>query len=646
MAAAGTMTLLCHWLRQPVVIGYLLAGLIIGPYTPPFPLITDLTSIHTMAELGLVFLLFSLGLEFNLPKIKRVGLSAGLAAVLEVGGMLVIGYFLGKAFGWNKTDCIFLGAILCISSTTIIVKVFMDFKMMQEKFAQVVFGILILEDIVAVAILSILSGLGSGGPDPKMILAAFLRIGLFVTLFLVLGLLLVPRFIQWVARYNVKEMLGVVTLGLCLSGALLASSFQLSVALGAFLSGAVLAASKEINQIEEWIHPVRDMFSAIFFVSAGMLIQPSLLWTYKFQILAITAVTLVGKVLSGTVGSFAAGYDIKTSARVGMSMAQIGEFSFVIASLGITLKVTSDFLYPLAVTVSSLTTLATPYLIRNSDRVVDFVLLRLSPSSREMLDRYHVRRDVSGKLSSASHGSAIFSSYLVRLGIYIALLIGLVVVAQSLSITFASPFVLGLVWFGTALFCWVLFLAISKYINHVILLSVTKNKWILQRLNIHLFYNTLHTLTLAVLSFLLLITALHSWSNITHVLGIISIAFLLSLFFRRKMNRSKELVENVLDHIIGLASSEPTRQAVLHAGDPALRLFDITDQITLPASFGAKTLREFRLRERSGASVVAIYREGHHIANPSPDLELQEHDVLVLLGGKDELAAAKTILLS
>jgi CPA2 family monovalent cation:H+ antiporter-2 len=434
MFAAGAMTLLCHRLKQPVVIGYLLAGLFVGPYTPPVTLVSDLQSIHTMAELGLVFLMFALGLEFNLPKIRKVGMSAGLAVLLEVAGMMVIGYALGRAFGWSVTDSIFLGSILCISSTTIIVKVFMDFKMMQERFAQVVFGILVLEDIVAVAILSILSGLGtSGGPDAVVIVESFLRIGLFVTLFLVLGLLIIPRFIQWVGRFDSKEVLGVVTLGLCLGGAWLAASFNFSIALGAFLMGAVLAASKEIKHIEEWIHPVRDMFSAVFFVSAGMLIQPALLWEYKIPIVIITAVTIMGKVLSGTVGSFVAGYDVKTSARVGMSLAQIGEFSFVIASLGLSLRLTSDFLYPLAVTVSSLTTLATPYLIRHSDSAVDFFFGVLPAPLRVRLDRVQQRREKENQTQRLGRGTSIFSKYLVRFGVYAALLVFFVLSTQVVS---------------------------------------------------------------------------------------------------------------------------------------------------------------------------------------------------------------------
>lgn len=565
MAIAGAMILLCHWLRQPVVIGYLAAGLLAGPYTPPFALVSNLESIHTMAELGLVFLLFSLGLEFNLPKIRKVGLSAGLAALLEVVGMLVIGYALGRVFGWTKTDSIFLGAILSISSTTIIVKVFMDFKMMREDFVQVVFGILVLEDIVAVVILSILSGLGTqGGPNAATVINSFVKISLFIIVFLVMGLLLVPRFIHWVAGFKVKEVLGIVTLGLCLGGSLLASSFNLSVALGAFLTGAILAASKEIGEIEDWIHPIRDMFSAIFFVSAGMLIQPQLLWEYKGPIAIVTLVTLVGKVLSGTVGSFLAGYDVKTSTRVGMSLAQIGEFSFVIASLGLSLNVTSDFLYPLAIMVSSLTTLATPYLIRNSDRVVNFALGAMPPSFRQRLDRYRVWVE-SATAQSRSDTITVLSRYFARLGVYLAILVTLFALVNQLSIWIegetlaqekaSAPVVV--LWSAAAVLFLPLFLVISKYVNHVLLLLITRGKWVLNFINIHAFYNTLNAVTVTVLELLLVLSASRFIPDrqtlAALIVGIVAVSFL----FRRPMTAGKDLLESLLDQVSGLATNGP-----------------------------------------------------------------------------------------
>lgn len=656
MATAAVTTLIFHRLKQPVVIGYIIAGLLIGPYTPPFALVSDLHSIHTMAELGLVLLMFSLGLEFNLPKIRKVGISAGLAALMEVMGMLVIGFLAGQAFGWNRMDSVFLGAILCISSTTIIVKVFMDYKMVQEKFAQVVFGILILEDIVAVIILSVLSGLGvQGGPHASGILVSIFKIGLFVILFLLTGLLAVPRFVHWVAQVHTKEMLGVVTLGLCFTGALVASYFKLSIALGAFLMGAVIAASREAGQVEEWIHPVRDMFSAIFFVSAGLLIQPRLLLDYWVPILIITIVTVVGKALSGAVGSFLVGYDLKTSARVGMSMAQIGEFSFVIATLGVSLNVTSDFLYPLAVAVSSLTTFATPYLIRNSDRLVDKLLAKAPPRVQAALRRYESKVKSAFEKEETGMTAAIFSKYFTRLGIYLAVLAGFVLIAQILSrslpygVAADSRLInvgYAMIWLGFALLSLPTFLLVSKYANHVILLIVTRNKFILHYLNVHLFYNILNRLAVWTLCALFLILAARFVADFKWLLAIGLVLLAVDLIFRKRIRLIQEGMENVLDHITGLATSEPARQAVLMTGDKRLLLSDIVEQISISTDSPARhqTIRAAGVREQTGASIVAIYRNGQPVPNPGPDTELLVDDVLVLIGDEDQLEKARTLL--
>lgn len=656
MVAAATMTILCHWLRQPVVIGYLIAGLIIGPYTPPFSLVSNLENIHTLAQLGLAFLLFSLGLEFNLPKMKKVGWSGGLAALLEIVGNVGVGYLLGSAFGWSTIDSFFLGAILAMSSTTIIVKVFMDFKMTKEKFAQIVFGILILEDIAGILFLSILSGLGSdGGLVSTTVMESVYRTGLFILLFLLLGLLVVPKVVHRVAAFKVKEVLGIVTLGLCLGGSILAHFFQLSVALGAFLTGSVVAASKEIDEIEEWIHPVRDMFSAIFFVSAGMLIQPALLWEHKSAILIISIVTIIGKVLCGMIGTFFAGYNIMTSARVGMSLAQIGEFSFIIASVAWSLKITSDFLYPLAIMVSSLTTLATPYLIRNSDFIVAGALRILPPSLRAKLENYHRLKDEE-RPQGISDGTTISSKYWTRLFVYLAIFAALVILNREVSIridqegfyNISGSIWTSALWASFGIVSLPLMMAISKYFCHILLLIITRNKAILRRINVHVFYNVLHFITII----LLILSFTFSSSRFIPSQWICPALFvalaLVFIIFRNIVRRGAEWLEDILDKITGLATSEPTRQSIIRSGDRKLLILNMTDQVSLAADSNVlhRTIREIRLREQSGASIVSIYREGKHLANPSPDTVLLPDDILVLMGDIEEIRRAKQILVS
>jgi CPA2 family monovalent cation:H+ antiporter-2 len=368
MLIAGIITVLFHRFKQPVVLGYIVAGVIIGPYTPPFGLIHDEETIKTLAELGVVFLLFSLGLEFSLRKLSRVGATAFVAALSEIVLMIWIGYEIGRFFGWKLMDALFLGAILAISSTTIIVKALDDLGMKRERFAQLIFGILIVEDILAIGIIALLSSLAvSGSVDAIDVLATLGKLSLFMIVALVLGILLVPRLLAYVAKFNSHEMLLIAVLGICFGFCLLVIKLGYSIALGAFVIGAVMAESRQLGTIERLIDPIRDMFSAIFFVAIGLLLDPKVLVTYLVPITVITVAVVVGKVITCSLGAFVAGHDGRTSMRVGMGLAQIGEFSFIIASLGLTLKVTSNFLYPIAVAVSAITTLLTPYLIKLAD---------------------------------------------------------------------------------------------------------------------------------------------------------------------------------------------------------------------------------------------------------------------------------------
>ncbi|WP_347554808.1 cation:proton antiporter [Robbsia sp. KACC 23696] len=365
MAIAGAITLLFHRIRQPVVLGYILAGVVIGPHTPPFNLIGNEQTISTLAELGVVFLLFSLGLEFSMKKLFRVGLTAVVAAVTEIALMLWLGYGIGRYFGWSAMDSLFLGAMLAISSTTIIVKALDELKLKRERFAQLVFGILIVEDILAIAMIALLSGVaGSGSVDPYQVAVTLCKLVLFMTVSLLVGFLLVPRFLDYVARFRNAEVLLITTLGLCFGFCLIVVKLDYSIALGAFLIGAIIAESRQVHAIEALIRPVRDLFSAIFFVTIGLMLDPAILAQHGWAIAVITVAVVLGKVLGCGLGAFVTGNDGRTSMQVGMSLAQIGEFSFIIAALGLSLHVTSDFLYPVAVAVSALTTLFTPYLIR------------------------------------------------------------------------------------------------------------------------------------------------------------------------------------------------------------------------------------------------------------------------------------------
>lgn len=652
MITAAGMTLLCHFFKQPVVIGYLLAGLLIGPYMPPFSLIRDLHSIHTMAELGLVFLMFALGLEFSLPKLQQVGRPAIFGAGFEVAVMFAIGYWLGQIFGWSKGDSLFLGAILSMSSTTIIVKVFMDLKILDADFVKVVFGILILEDIVAVLILSFLSGSGSGEAAKTAILAASMgKIAVFIVVFLVFGLLLVPRLLGFVAGFKVKELLGITVLGMCLLSSFLATQCGLSVALGAFLMGAVIAASKEIQQVEEWMLSVRDMFSAIFFVSAGMMIQPQILWEYKWHILSISLATLAGKVIADAAGCFLAGLNLKNSFKVGVSLGQIGEFSFVIASLGAALKITSNFFFPLAVGVSSITTLCTPYLIKNSDRIVAS-LLKITPKSfQEALERYQARLLKKDNAGQPGQKKAVLSRYLIRLVVYSGIIVGLLSLVYGgsrylLAIQGIEPYLFA-VWLIAGIIALPFFILMAKYANHVLFLFVTKFPGMLRIIDVNSFYDRTLVLFFVMMGGAYLIMAQQFLQGWMQSLEVITIVALVGLLMRRKMPGISEWMEHLLDEVFGLATSEPNRQAAM-VQDKMSSIGSVMEPVYLSAnslSVG-RTIRDLHLHEHPGVSVVAIYRQGNHLPNPSPETSLLRNDILIVMGQKEDRDKAKHVLLS
>jgi monovalent cation:H+ antiporter-2, CPA2 family len=660
MAAAAAMTFLCHRFRQPVVLGYLVAGLIIGPHIPPFSLIKDLQSIHTMAELGLVFLMFALGLEFNLPKLGRVGFPAAVAGLLQIGVMFLIGAEVGGLLGWGRADRVFLGAMLSISSTTIIVKVLMDLKKEKEGFSQVVFGILIIEDLAAVALLSLLPGLGSGtassGAAAAGIFQGFFRIGFFALFFLVAGLFLAPRLLGWVSRFRSREALGVTALGLCLVGAASAALAGFSVALGAFLAGAVVAASDEAERVESWFHPVQDMFSALFFVAAGMLMDPAALWQHKTAVLAVTAATVLGKVLAVTGGSLLAGFDLRTALRIGLSMGQIGEFSFVIAGLGAASSLTSAFLYPVAVGVSTLTTLFTPVLIRRADPWAEALERHAPKRFMNALEAYH------GWFHARTGGGSraetlIFSKYLVRLALYMVLFGAAVLVARGLSLALGlweflpwglQDAVQAVLWFSAAAAVLPLVSALAKYADHLVLLLFT---WasppaLLVRVNLRWLYVLSDA---AIVGFLMLVlagAAAGAFMDPRVFAGTAAAAIGGAVFSRRWIGYGRERLEKMLDEVLGLATSEPTRQAVLRAGERTLVLHDITEEALVPPGGPAekKTLAELRLRELTGASVVALYRHGRHTANPGPETRLDAGDVVVLLGDESQRHKAVAII--
>ena len=405
MLVAGLTTVIFQRLRQPVVLGYIIAGVVVGPYTNSLIFIHDENTIRTLSELGMILLLFALGLEFSLKKLREVGGAALVAAVCEIVLMLWLGYEIGRFFDWSSIDSLFLGAMLSISSTTIILKALGDLNLKREGFAQVIFAILIIEDVLAIVLMALLTGIASTGDlAAGEAMEAVGRLTLFMAVSLIVGLLMVPRVVDYIARVSRDDVLLIAVLGLCFGFCLLVSQMGYSVALGAFLIGAIVGESASVRRIERIVGPVRDMFSAIFFVAIGMLIDPKVLVQYAWPITIVTIAVVLGKVITCSFGVFVAGKDGRTSLRVGMGLAQIGEFSFVIASLGLSLKVTSGFLYPIAVAVSAITTFLTPYLIRASDPLSGLLARRLPSGLSGVFSAY---TEWMGSISFSGQGAII-----------------------------------------------------------------------------------------------------------------------------------------------------------------------------------------------------------------------------------------------
>lgn len=389
MAVAAVITIVCHRFHLPVVLGYIVAGVIVGPHTPPYSLITDLHRIHTLSELGVVFLLFSIGLEFSFSRLLKVGFVAFAAATFEIFCMIGLGYAVGRGFGWSPVDSLFLGAILSISSTTIIAKILLEMKRINEPFAQVVLGILIIEDVLAIVIIAILSGLATSGT--LTLDAAGLALGevaVFVLGLALAGFMVIPRLLRYLERQALPETLVISVLGLCFAGALAATKAGFSVALGAFIVGAIIAETRQAPRVIQRIEPIRDMFTAVFFVAVGMMIQPSMIAAFAGPILLIALATIVGKVLSCSLATFLSGYTPDTALLVGVALAQIGEFSFIIAGLGESTGVTSQFLYPIAVSVSAITTLTTPLFVARAPGMVGFLERHVPRPAANLFDWY------------------------------------------------------------------------------------------------------------------------------------------------------------------------------------------------------------------------------------------------------------------
>ena len=364
LIVAGAVTILFKRLRQPLVLGYLVAGFLVSPNMPYTMSVVDKTDIQTWADIGVMFTLFSLGLDFSFKKILKMGAAPFIATVTIVFCMMTLGILTGQSFGWTKMNSVFLGGMLAMSSTTIIYKTFDDLGLRQQNFAGLVMSVLILEDILAIVMMVMLAAFASGGTNGGEMLQSVVRIGFFLVLWFVVGIFLVPLFLRSFRKLVNGETLLIVSLGLCCLMAVLSTTVGFSSAFGAFVMGSILAETIEAEKIIRLVEPVKNLFGAIFFVSVGMLVDPRVIVEFALPIITLVFVILIGQAVFGSLGFLISGQSLKSAMRCGFSMAQIGEFSFIIASLGLSLGVVSGFMYPVVVTVSVITTFLTPYMMK------------------------------------------------------------------------------------------------------------------------------------------------------------------------------------------------------------------------------------------------------------------------------------------
>ncbi len=668
LLVAGGVAVLFQRLRQPTLLGYLLAGLIIGPHTPPFPLVQDEASIRTLADLGLVFLLFGLGLEFNLRRLVRVGLTAGVAAALEISLVLWLGYQAGRLAGFGVMDSLFLGAILSLASSTVATKIFREKGLSREPFAQVVFGILIAEDILTILMLAVLSAIAmTGAPSLGEVVGAAARFALFATVTLVVGLLVVPRLVDRVARYRRDELLLLTVIGLCFGLALLAQRLGYSVALGAFVAGAVVAEAREVGRIEHLVAPVRDLFGAVFFVAIGMLIDPALLIEQAGLVLGLLVLLVVGKTFAVALGTFVTGLDLRTALRAGMSLAQIGEFSFVIAQLGETLGVTGPQLSPIAVAVSVLAIFLNPHLIDVSDRLVAG-FERWAPAGLVRGLALYTRR--LRLLKAPTLRLPLWP--LLRRSVWIiainAVAITMIFAGAAVAVRWLRARIgaawwfegdlVALGWLGAALLALPFFISTWRKTEAVVMIlaeaalprgahgredaRIDEGRRLLMR--------TMLVIASAAIGVWLLVISsplLPPWPVFA---GLVVTVGLVMWVLWGAMVRLYAGVQARLEEILKEAPAQPAEARAV--------LVDLLQQkhpwgtrvaeVVLPEGSAAagRTIGELEVRQKTGASIVGLHRGGMHLVNPSPSLPLFPGDSIVMIGGEEELARARALLLA
>lgn len=611
LGAAAIITLIFKYLKQPLVLGYIIAGILVSPNFKFTPSILEVHNVQVWAEIGVIFLLFSLGLEFSFKKLVKVGGSSSVAASVEAVGMSSLGYGAGVLMGWSTMDSIFLGATLAVSSTTIIIKAIDELNLKKKKFASLVFGVLIVEDIIAIGILVLLSTFATTQSFISWETGlSILKLIFFLILWFVAGIFFIPTLLKKARNLINDEILLTVSLAMCLMMVFLASEVGFSPALGAFVMGSLLAETTKAERIEHLIAPVKDLFGAIFFVSVGMLINLETIGDYFGPILIITVVCILGKVLTTGLGAFISGNTLKVSLQTGMSLAQIGEFSFIIASLGVSLKVTSEFLYPVIVAVSGITTFTTPYLIKWSTPLFYWIDKRLPERLKNSMAKYSSEAQT---ITAVSDWQQVLRSFIVNIIVFSVILIAIIYLSSSVLLPFVSQYLedrlgavsaSGLTLLLMAPFLWALTVRNEQTESFARIFSQQRYKgpiWIMRGIKIAL-----------ALFFILFVLNRFFYLAIAMIAAVLMIVFFVA--FRHRIQALYDKLEtrfiaNLNDRELQQELRELELQASLR--NVALAPWDAhltTFEIVPESSVIGKTLEELRWRELIGVNVAMIKR--------------------------------------
>jgi CPA2 family monovalent cation:H+ antiporter-2 len=671
LCAAAVTTVVFERLRQPVILGYLLAGLLIGPHVTFIPLVADRETTETLAELGVILLLFAIGLEFSIRRLLRVGGSVAVTAVIDISLMAWLGIAAATLMGWTQREILFTGAITAISSTTIIAKTFDD-KKVGRKLRDLVFGVLIVEDLAAVLFLAGLATLGPGAGEGTPFLMTLGRLVALLAVWVIGGLLVIPRVMRFVIGLGRSETTLIASLGLCFGFALLAQWLGYSVALGAFIAGSLISESGKGEAVAHLVRPVRDLFAAVFFVAVGMLIDPAMILAHWHAVVILTLVVMLGKMISVSTGSFLAGQGTRTAVRAGMSMAQIGEFSFIIASLGLAIGAVGDFLYPVAVAVSAITTLTTPYLVGASEQVAALVDRKLPKPLQTYATLYATWVEELGKASAQRSGGdrvrRLARWLLIDTAALTAVVIGMAVggpYVERFMVTrvglgdglaeagmwitagvLATPFLFGIFRVSRGLAELLARSALPKHgrMDHAAAprraLVITLEVAIVFLLGLPFLALTQPFLppfqVAAVLAVILIGLAVSGWRSATNLEGHVSAgAEVLLSAIRHSLPPEHATTEfPVQDRLVTATHMLPGM------GSP--ERFKVE-----PDSFAVgRTIGELGVRGRTGATVLAITRDNIGIPAPSKVERLEAGDILLLVGSKEAVQAAKAILVA